>query len=291
MIHHLLARYAGYGIGFVIVVLLRAFRSSPWLKQAHRLAAKSDIALPAHLEWQVARFLRGRYIVGALSCVLFVPPLVSVMTWPFDSRTFPAAFGRPVGWIPWYPALVAALPLFWVGFSVLVAAWPRWRASGRGRVAHLGVASSPVEAFTPGEIAALVLGALGTVALGAWGLERLHAPVAWWALCAGGYTAALAAWWYAAAAAMNRPSNASDIVELGWDDMLRFNYVRALTASAAWFPAVLLLLLDTMMSLALGNSQSVSFWPLYVMAAVATVVYQVFRQGRHRWRRAWDQRM
>ena len=55
MIDHLLALWAGFGIGYAITALVLAFDSSLWRKQA----AKSDIALPAHLERRIARLLRA----------------------------------------------------------------------------------------------------------------------------------------------------------------------------------------------------------------------------------------
>jgi hypothetical protein len=286
MIDQLLGRLAGSGIAFMIILLWMGTYKSWWIKQAHKLAEKSDIALPAYLEWRVARFLRGQYMTGALLNALFFP-LLSAFLWPSESLTSPAEYGRPIGWTPWYPGLVAGLPLFWIGFCLLFMAWPRWRASGSERVTHLGAASSVSEAFTTSEVAAIVVGAIVAVAVGAWGLWLLHAAAPWWALCAGGYVAALAAWWYAAAAAMNRPSNASDILELGWDDMFRFMNVRALTMSVPWMTAAFLLLTDTLI-----DSPPVSFWPLYMIAIMTVVLYLylVFRQGRHLWRRAWKER-
>jgi hypothetical protein len=78
--------------------------------------------------------------------------------------------------------------------------------------------------------------------------------------------------------------------EVGWDDVFRYLYVRGLTVSAAWGPAVFLLFLDDMMSLTLSDSPTFSSWPYQVVAVGATVLYLVFRQGRHLWKRAWLQR-
>ena len=53
-----------YAIGFVVVWLCAAFQKQWWLKQAHRLAARSNIALPPYLEWRVARLLRAQWLFG-----------------------------------------------------------------------------------------------------------------------------------------------------------------------------------------------------------------------------------
>jgi hypothetical protein len=260
-----------------------AFDRRHWLKQAHKLARNSDIALPPHLEQRVARFLREQYVFGLLVSWLVVPPLVTVSVSPLDYHTRAA-------WLRWYPWAFAGMPAFWILFALIVSAWPRWRASNRGRVTHLGNPLSVRQAFTPGEHATLVIGVLGGLALGAWGLWRLHAPVSYWVVCAAAYVGAVGAWWQAATTIMNRPSSASDILELGWDDLLRFQHVRVLTAAAAWTPALLLLLLDAAMSSDLSNPLNLELWPIGFVALLAVVLYLVFRQGRHLWRQAWETR-
>lgn len=174
--------------------------------------------------------------------------------------------------------------------ATCASAWPRWRASGKGRVAHLGNPLSLRQAFTPGEQAALMIGVLGGLALGAWGLWRLNAPASSVVVCTAVYVGAIGAWWQAANSMMNGPSSASDVLELGWHDMLRFQRVRAQTATAAWVPAFVLLQLDSALSSYLSNWTSIQLWPVEFAAVLAVVLYLIFRQGRHLWRRAWETR-
>jgi hypothetical protein len=281
MMGQLLARYLGFGIAYAITVLIMTFDRRHWLKQAHNLARNSDIALPPYLEWQVARFLREQYVFGLAFNWLVVPPLVTAYAWPLDYQTRAA-------WLRWYPWAFAGMPTLWILFALIVSAWPRWQASGRGRVTHLGNPMSVRQAFTPVEHATLVMGVLGGLTLGGWGLWRLHAPISYWVVCTAAYVGAVGAWWRPATIMMNRPSSASDILELGWDDLLRFQRVRVLTAAVAWLPALVLLPLDAIMSSDHSNSLSLDLWPIGFVALLAVVLYQVFRQGRHLWRRAWE---
>jgi hypothetical protein len=86
---------------------------------------------------------------------------------------------------------------------------------------------------------------------------------------------------------MGRPSSATDEIELGWDDLFRFQHVRDLTMGAAWLPSLLIFLLDEEV-IQSRNPQSGSFWPEYVAGATFVLVYLLFRQGRQLWRRAWE---
>ena len=65
------------------------------------------------------------------------------------------------------------MPLFWILFGLVTSAWPRWQASRRARVAHLGGPLSARQAFTAGEHAALVTGVLCGLALGNREFTRL----------------------------------------------------------------------------------------------------------------------
>jgi hypothetical protein len=147
----------------------------------------------------------------------------------------------------WFPWILAGLPLYWAILCFVLSLWPRWKASGGYRVAHLG-GSRVRQAFTPAEFTAVVIGAVLSAALGAWRLWYVAAPVTWWLACAAALAAAFAAWRYAATSLMSRPSSASDAIELGWDDLLRFRQVRAVTAVAAWATAIFVYLTDCAMS-------------------------------------------
>jgi hypothetical protein len=283
MMGQLLARYLGFSIGYAIGALVMWFDKRHWLKRAHKLARNSGITLPPYLERRVARFLWEQYVFGLSWNWLIGPPVITAFTLSlgYDTRA---------AWLRWYPWVFGGMPAFWMISALFISAWPRWRASGSGRVTHLGRPMSVRQAFTPVERATLVIGVPGGLVLGAWGLWRLDAPLSYWVLCAAAYVGAMGACWPVATIMMNRPSSASDILELGWDDLLRFQRVRVLTATVAWAPVLVLLLVDAFMSSDLSNSLSIEFWPFEFVAVLAVVLYLVFRQGRHLWRQAWEAR-
>jgi len=266
----------GYAIAFPVIAVVMGRDMSRWIKRAHKLAAQSDIALPGLLAGRVARFLRNEYLLSQL---------VLVPTVPLFSAAYVAGDAYPhQDWTEWFPRILAGLPLYLIVMFFAISRWPRWKASGDHRVSHLG--SLPIrQAFTSAEYTAVVSGVVLSAALGALGLRYVAAPAAWWLVCAAILAAAFAAWRYAAVSLMNRPSSASDAIELAWDDMLRFRRVRGFTAAAAWAPAALLYLVDfTMWS---AFSYRLSVWPFIAPVAVCLVLAWAFRQGRQLWRRAW----
>jgi hypothetical protein len=284
---HFLASLFAAAIGAVVVVTILGLDKQRWISLARKLGARSDIALPGPLADRVARFLRNESLFGQLVTALATPLLVAIIAGGDAHRN----------WAAWFPWILAGLPLCWALFCFVLSLWPRWTASGGYRVAHLG--SLPVrQAFTPAEFTAVGIGAVLTAALGAWGLRYVAAPATWWLACAAALAAAFAAWRYAAASLMSRPSSASDTIELGWDDLLRFRQVRAVTVYTAWAPAIFVYLTDCMMSSAFVQqttapgmvSYQVQGWPILVPIAVGLLLAWVFRQGRHLWRRAWLER-
>jgi hypothetical protein len=93
-LQHLVARYEGYTIAYVIAALIMGLRWQPWVKRAHQRAARSNIALPPHLEWRVARFLRSRYLAGQLIVVITLPLVVTLLNGPYENpheRRLPAS--------------------------------------------------------------------------------------------------------------------------------------------------------------------------------------------------------
>lgn len=277
----------GYSIAFVIHAVIAVFRKRMWIRRAHKLAARSDIALPGPFADRIARFLRNEFLLGQLLTVLTTPLLVATVVGADAHQNWAARF-------PW---ILVGLPLYWATFCFVISLWPRWKASGGYRVTHLG--SLPVrQAFTPAELIAVVIGAILSTALGAWGLWYVAAPATWWLACAAALAAAFATCRYAATSIMNRPSRASDAIELGWDDLLRFRQVRGVTAGTAWGPAAFMYLIDCMMSSAFFQkttapgevSYQIRWWPIIVPIVVGVLLFQVFRQGRHLWRRAWLER-
>jgi hypothetical protein len=97
---------------------------------------------------------------------------------------------------------------------------------------------------------------------------------------------------------MKRPSSASDAIELAWDDLLRFRQVREMTTCAAWGPALLVYLADSIMSSAFFHTTPAPGmvpadfigWTLLVPVVILVVLAVVFRQERHLWRQAWTER-
>ena len=274
----------GVGIGYFLMVpcyLFFAFRENMWIQRAYRLAGQSNIALPTHLVWRVARFLRGEF--------LFSMPLLGAATVFFNVVALGDNTQQQRDWTLWFPWILAGMPLFYTANLFVVTAWPRWKASSARRVTHLG--GIPIrEAFTPAEFAVLLIGPVFGVAFGAWGLWRVAAPAVWWVACPVAFGAGVVAWWYAARGVMSRPSSASDEVELGWDDLLRFRAVRELTQGSAWLPPLMLALVDSFMARQLDREPGFQFWPYVVVGVAFLLVYRTFRQGRQLWRRAWLER-
>jgi hypothetical protein len=277
----------GYAVGIGIFVVVAALGKQRWIRQAHKLAAQSDIALPGLLVGPIARFLRNEFLFERLVTVL-ASALTATVLVGAEAHQYSAT---------WFPAVLAGVPLFSAIVCFVLSLWPRWKASGGYRVTHLsGLTVS--RAFTPAEFTAVLTGAVLTVALGAWGLWRVGAPATWWLACAAAMAVAAAAWRYAATTTMNRPSSASDATELGWDDLLRFRRVRAITAGTAWGSAAFVFLLVWAMTSAFAPkmtapgeaSGELQLWPIYVLIVVGSLVYGMFRQGRHQWRRAWQER-
>jgi hypothetical protein len=251
---------------------------------AHRLARRVDIALPLWMEDRVVGFLRNQYLFGLLVTWLAVPPLVTVLTAQLT------AHDNLRYWAARFPWMIAGMPLFWIATCLAVSAWPRWRASGASRVTHLRPRETVWQAFTRTERAALVLGLLMTAAVDALGLRQVHAAISWWVVCAAALAGSAGLCWHAAAVMMNRPSSASDILELGWDDLLKFHLVRGLVAVAAWMPVLVLAPIEAILRDALGHANGFSLVPEELDLVLVAALFLVFRQGRHRWRRACETR-
>lgn len=290
--HYFVDSVIWFAIASVIIGVIAVPRKHVWIKHAHKLAASSDIALPGLMAGRVARFLRDEFLFGQLVGLLTVPPLVAVLSGDQPHRY----------WVRWFPWILAGLPLYCAIFGFVQTLWPRWKASGGYRVTHLG--SLPVrQAFTPAEFTAVIIGAVFGAAFGAWGLWYVAAPGTWWLACSAAWAVAFAASHYAATSVMNRPSGASDEIELGWDDVLRFKQVRSIAAGGAWAPTTVVYVIDWMMTSASGHettahcaagvcevSCQVQWWPFVVPVVAGLLLIGVFRQGRQLWRRAWLER-
>jgi hypothetical protein len=262
------------------VVGCNAFRGNLWRRRAHKLARTRDIALPDDLEDHVARVLRNTWLCGlAVNWVYF--PLANGIVRLSASATNPDA---------WFPLVLAAASPYLAVIGYVYAVCVRWRASGQPRVAHLR-RLSPWLAFTVSELCAVALGAVCTAVTIGYGLHLVHAAAAWWAACAAGLVAAAAAWWYLATALMDARSNATDQIELGWDDVLRFEQVRSFTRYCAWLPAIYIFMMNQAIALQQQLRAGVTEFSLnwiFVPFVIFWALERTFRQGRRRWRRAWE---
>ena len=253
-------------------ILTAKLRLPRWYRAAHRMAQRQDIALPPELEPRVARFLRRRYAFSMLVSLVSIP-LCELIFFHMDS------VGDPRRAAPAYAAIVFALPF--VSLLLGLGAVPvRLPTSQPQRMSHL-VRPSPLTVFTRTEWLANLGGVVLTIGTAAWSLWRIgaapFAPV---------YLAAIALiallWWRAITSIMNRRSSASDIIELGWDDVIRYSDARNLTAGLAWGPGGIMFMMDLEIATP-GNL--IGF---YVVAGVGVLLASVFRQGRHLWRESWN---
>jgi hypothetical protein len=262
------------GVGYGLVALLMGRDRGLWERQAHKLATKSGVALPSQLTPVVARFLRGRHLVQTSAI-----PVIIGLQYVFPG---PHELARAL------PRLIAAAPVLIVGISYALTGRPRWKGTGVPSVGH--ARRVPVrQAFTQAEVVSLCIGVVVTCVCAGWGLREASAPAWWWIMCAAGIAAGFAVWRLASSAIMNRPSRASDVIELGWDDVFRFQRVRGVAGVAAWGLALWFYLTDWELAPAIGsNLRSILIPPLLVLAALLAVC-AVFREGRRLWRRAWTE--
>jgi hypothetical protein len=282
---HLFAYQAAwYCFSFAMIVVISLLQRRRWLRQADRLARQSDIVLPLWIEDRVARFLRSEFLYTWF-VILLTGPLVGFL------MVVTMTSGNSTKWLPW---ILVSFPLYIIAVGSVASLLPRWKASSQYRVTHLDSMSAR-DAFTPAEFAAVVIGAVLGLALSAWALWHVGAPATWWLAFAAAFIVAFAAWRRAAWGIMNRPSRASDEIELGWDDLLRFRQVRVLTAGAAWGPTFLVYVLDLIMATTViqnvnghteGEAQ-VQWWPILLPIVTLLLLRRLFRRGRYRWRRAW----
>jgi hypothetical protein len=280
VVSHVSIRAFATGFIFVLIgvttpLFLIANRKKRWVARAHRLARESGIDLPSSLEDRVAMRLRSQWLASLMFYPLFMGPWYFLV---FSTDIQGATF-----WRTWFPRLAMLLPIFCVvvSFSTVVVA--RWNTPRSTRLSHFRIIRLR-EAFTPAESYTLVTGVGVTGAVVAWGLLQTHSPVRWWILDFATFALAGAVWWFMEIAILRHPSTASDELELGWDDVLRFRRVRGLAIGAAWLPPFFVFLLDFVAHQHPTHLQGATLWPVYVPIAVGGGVYMVFRQGRHLWR-------
>jgi hypothetical protein len=277
--HAILVAWGFPAISCLISIAIWGFRPKKWRQRARRLARTRGIQLPPYLEQRVSRFLRNSWIVGLL---------VNWIAFPLSNGIIKTTAFH--GAVAWFPEVLAAAPLYLAVLCYSYLLGVRWRASGRPRLAHLG-RISPWQAFTAGEVFNLTFGFACIAAAMGYGLRLAHAAPGWWVACAAGLAVAVAAWWHLVLALIERRSSASDMLELGWDDVLRFERVRTFTLGCAWLPATYIFLAD----LSVQNEQALAagamgfdFSWIYLVAGIWCITMLTFRQGRRLWRRAWE---
>ncbi len=262
-------------VGETAIFLLIFNHKSRWIKRARRLAAQSNIELPARLEDRVARRLRNEVFVSmALFPLIYVP----VFIFPLRIGLRNAEYGTT-----WIPRLTVLLPMLLVCYGFVSVVVARWNIPSTTRVSHLRQIRLR-EAFTPTESITLVAGACATLGVSVWGLSLVHASTGWWILDLVAVAGAALLWWRMEEAFMRRPSMASDVTELGWDDVLRFRRVRSLAVSAAWLPPFVIFLLNFEVDQSLTHFQHVNMLPMYVPFVSMIGVILIFREGRQLWR-------
>lgn len=258
--------------GGATAAMIAAARRDPWYRRAHRLAARSDLALPEEFAGRIARFLRRQHLVLTFLAALSTATATAVIG---------ASFDQPHTWAQLFPWIATALPALSAGMSWAWTRWPRWRPSGTlTYVRDLSVR----QAFSVAECTVTWIGAAGAVIAGVSGLWLVTAPGWWWIAFAGSAGLAAGVWHSAVRSYLSRPTTASDGIERGWDDVIRFQQVRALTIGTAWAPAFLIFLADS--AEAWRQDPSAVLWPLLLMTAVAAVAGRTYRQGSRLWREA-----
>lgn len=262
------------GAGAATVAIIVAFRRGRWHRDAHKLAARSDIALPAELVGRVAGYLRGVHLVAAFAGIL-VTALITAPLSLLDGQH---------DWSQWLPRILTVLPGLCAVVSYVVTAWPTWTPSGPTMLATGPRAIAVQQLFTLEEITATAIGAAFAIIAGVWGLWIAAAPGLWWIAFASSCVLAIAIWQPRVVSILSRPDAPSDVIERGWDDVIRFQKARVLTIGAAWGPASLIFLADY--AYVSQHSHGLVFWPLYVVIAAAALLARTYRQGRRRWREA-----
>lgn len=262
-----------------VVVLIVATRRHRLLRDAHKLAMAADIELPDRLVPLVVRFQRRRAMVAVLASALTTVVVTALML----PGTGPKHWGRAL------PLSVTLLPcLLVVGCLVVASAPPRRRESSNGWQVSHRAQLSPRSAFTATEWLVLGLGVPVAAGAAGWGLWRVGAPVAWWAGWSAAFGLGGVVCWRSAVAVMLRPGGAGDVVELGWQDVLRFERVRGMLLAACWVQPILVLCLDSLVSSPRRVvAPAAAQWPFLLDSAISLMLLVVFRQGRRQWRQAW----
>jgi len=271
----LLAVFVGSFVVAALVITITS-RKNRSTSRAHRLARHSGIELPSHLEGRIARRLRNEWLT-----FLFIFPL-----WlsPLELTSFNGHIQSATYWDTWFPRLVVLTPLFGVAVSFSGVIIARWNVPGSIRLSHLRRVRLR-QAFTVAERCALAAGVGATMGVSAWGLQRSHSSIHWWAVEFGALVLAGVIWWLLENTVMDQPSTASDPVELEWDDLFRFRRVRSLAIGAAWIPPMAGWVLDSLMNQQLSHFTPSPLW-VYGPLIISITVALVFRQGRLLWRTA-----
>lgn len=244
-----------------------------WVQAAEKTATESGIACRPDITVRLAKHLRRQELIGELVglplmlLVVSIDPIGSAL----DGRPDPARLVESLVALPW---------LLVVG-GVIVAL-PAWNKARLKRVAHLDAARLRYS-FTVGEWRVLGAGAAVGLGAGCWALARASASGAWWSIWLASLAAYILTSWWAIRIMMRRPAQASDDLELVWDDVVRHGQVRAVTLAAVWLPTVFAVTIWCALVFPAGN-----LLPLYGLAAAGYLLFRFFKRGDQLWRRAWE---
>lgn len=270
--------WAAVLVGEMALMVLAALRTKPWIKRAHRWARHSDIELPSYLEGRIERRLRKER-------------LAFLAVWPFFIAALMGLFLGPVSrsmsmWTTWFPLLLLLVPIVMVLYSFESIVVARWNTAGPTRVSHFRQIRLR-EAFTQLEVVTLGAGVAMTAGASAWGLWKVHAGLRWWLCDLVTILIAMMLAWRMEVAILDRPSAASNAIELSWDDNLRFLRIRKSAVGAALLPPLLIVYLDFYLDFYLGQVMtrfqhgSMLLPAIIIIAGVG--VTMIFRQGRQLW--------
>jgi hypothetical protein len=271
----------GSALGLFLGFVRRWRDIAGWSKQARKLAARVDLALTPAIELRVIRYLRGRELVVPVAALL---PAV-LLQWVSPHETPPRAEASDPAF-----ALVVGGPAVLTLCALVTARWPRWRASGSSRLAHLRRLSLG-DALTRTEWLAFTLAVPASAILAIWALWTI-APGArsWsWVVVLVLLAQAGTALW-SARAMLDRPSEGSDTLDLAWDDALRLRSVREVLLCCALGTAAYTSLCGGLGVFLTENSSPTGPIVLFTLAlGLFALLARFLRSGaaQHAWRELW----
>lgn len=252
-----------------------AFALSFSTDRTDRMAKTLDLALPHALQLRLNIFLRRRGLIRAVVVFLFAQVY-------FLSQSDVGAQSARAAELVWLPTCV------WAG-AFAACLLPRWRSEGPTRLAHLQ-RFSVRDAISQSELVAIVLTYPIGAGIAGWALWRAGDPWrTWFWLPAVVIAAQAVATLGVCHFVMHARAASSDLLELAWDDVLRFDRVRSMLAVSSF---------ATLFFIAAAASDVANLKPpFFVTFMVASGFAAGFRwywqrsPARANWRRSWPSSM